>query len=421
MELHPLAKDAAGLGALLLVAWLAWVLVLRVGMRLLAAVVRRSPNSWDDAVLDRGVFHRAAAAFPLLIVHQGLPLLPELPPRLSILLSRLAVAAGFVVAARAFSAALMAANDVYVRQPLAKDRPIKGILQVGILVGYMAAAILALAVLMDRSPALLLSGLGAMSAILLLIFRDSILSFVAGIQITTNNLIRVGDWIEMPQFHADGDVIDIALNTIQVQNWDKTITTIPAHKFLENSFKNWRGMQEWGGRRIKRSIFVDVSTIRFLTAEEVEHFGRFFLLRDYIAQKKAELEDHNRTKVQDPSLVVNVRRLSNLGTLRAYVSNYLRQHPGIHPDMTCLVRQLQPTAEGLPLEIYAFTSDIRWAVYEGVQADIFDHVLSVAQEFGLRVFQNPSGHDFAKAWRGDPVENRAVGIPVGREKEPRAE
>ncbi|HWV38230.1 MAG TPA: mechanosensitive ion channel domain-containing protein [Vulgatibacter sp.] len=404
LRASPGAHAAAGFLVLFSIAWLVWLVTRKAILRAVAAVIRRSPSTWDDAFLERNVFGRLAAALPAVVVHQGLAFMPALPEQASSLAGRLAVAWICVVIAHALSAALMAANDVYTRYPAAKDRPIKGLLQVISVVGWLAAAIFAVAALVDRSPMLLLSGLGALTAIAMLVFRDSLLSFVAGVQITTNNLIRVGDWIEMPQFNADGDVIDIALNSIQVRNWDKTITVIPTHKFLEHSFKNWRGMQESGGRRIKRSIFIDLSTIRFLADEEVDRFGRFFLLQDYIARKKAELEEHNRAVAADPGLVANVRRLTNVGTLRAYVTAYLRQHPGIHQEMTFLVRQLQPTPEGLPLEIYVFTNDVRWAVYEGIQADIFDHILAMAPEFGLRVFQNPSGHDFAEGLRRDPDE-----------------
>src|SRR5690606_7343772 len=298
---------------------------------------------------------------------------------------------------RAFSALLTAVNEIYTRYPRAKDRPIKGYLQVVSIVAHLVAAILIIATLLDRSPVVLFSGLGAMTAILMLVFRDSILSLVAGVQLTANDLVRVGDWIEMPQFGADGDVIDIALNSVSVQNWDKTVTVIPTHKFLEHSFKNWRGMFETGGRRIKRAIHVDMSTIRFLTDEEVEHFGRYALLQDYIAQKKKELEEYNRAQQVGDGVIANARRLPNIGTLRAYIIHYLRQHPHIHQDMTALVRQLAPTPEGLPLEIYVFTNDTRWAVYEGIQADIFDHILAMVPQFGLRVFQKPSGQDIVSA------------------------
>jgi miniconductance mechanosensitive channel len=238
-----------------------------------------------------------------------------------------------------------------------------------------------------------------MTAVLLLVFRDTLLSLVAGIQITTNDLLRPGDWIEMPQFQADGDVIDIALNSVTVQNWDRTLSVIPTHKFLEHSFKNWRGMSESGGRRIKRAFHVDQTTIRFLTDDEVEAFGRWELLGDYIAGKTGELRAHNESRSEargtGGNVVPHQRRLTNIGTLRAYVIAYLRAHPGIHQDMTFLVRQLAPGPHGLPIEVYVFTSDIRWPVYEGIQADIFDHLLATVPEFGLRVFQNPSGADVA--------------------------
>src|SRR5690606_21205203 len=294
-------------------------------------------------------------------------------------------------------------NEIYNSFEMARNRPIKGIIQIINLLLYAMALILIIAIILDRSPWFFLSGLGAMTAILLLVFRDTILSLVAGVQLTTNSLIRIGDWIEMPQFAADGDVVDIALHAVRVQNWDKTITVIPTHKFLEHSFKNWRGMQESGGRRIKRAIHIDINTIRFLTDEEIERFGRFALLREYIARKKQELEEHNRQKVDDPSVAANVRRLTNVGTFRAYVTQYLRQHPGIRQDMTFLVRQLQPTGEGLPIEIYVFTNSTKWAVYEGIQADIFDHILAIVPEFGLRVYQTPSSNDFMRAF--GPHEN----------------
>jgi len=217
--------------------------------------------------------------------------------------------------------------------------------------------------------------------------------------------VRVGDWIEMPQFNADGDVIDIALNSVTVKNWDKTVTVIPTHKFLEHSFKNWRAMFEGGGRRIKRAIHINMSTIRFLTDEEIERFSRFALLRDYMEAKRAELAEFNAQWADDPSIVPNARRLTNVGTLRAYVIAYLRSHPGIHQDMTFLVRQLAPTPEGLPLEIYVFTNDTRWAYYESIQADIFDHILSMVPEFGLRVYQRPAGTDL--------VEGSGEGAPTG--------
>src|SRR5690606_14362439 len=253
------------------------------------------------------------------------------------------------------------------------------------------SGVILIAALIDRDPLLIIGSLGAASAVLLLVFRDTLLSLVAGVQLTGNDLIRVGDWIEMPGFDADGFVIDIALNTVTVQNWDKTFTIIPAHKFLENSFKNWRGMQTSGGRRIKRSIYLDMSTVHFLTPEEIEDLSRFALLRPYFEEKKRDIEtwlEHHHEGRENP---VNSRRLTNVGTFRAYIDLYLRSRPDIATDMTFLVRQLQPTDKGLPIELYVFVNDVRWAIYEGVQGDVFDHLLAILPEFGLRVFQVPSG------------------------------
>jgi len=293
----------------------------------------------------------------------------------------------------ALTATLSAMNWLYEQRPASRERPIQGVVQLAEIVVYLVGGILMIAALIDRSPVILLSGLGAMTAVLLIVFKDTLLSLAASIQLTSQKIIRVGDWLEIPQFGADGDVIDVALYTVTVQNWDKTITTIPTHRLISDSFKNWRGMQESGGRRIKRSINIDMNSIRFLSAEEIERFKRFVLLRDYIAAKEQDLRDYNEAIGADAE--VNLRRLTNIGTLRAYIKNYLKNHPSIHPGMTLIVRQLQPGPQGLPIEIYCFSSDTNWVNYEAIQADIFDHVCAIVPEFGLRLFQNPTGSDFA--------------------------
>ena len=252
------------------------------------------------------------------------------------------------------------------------------------------------AVLIDRSPVILLSGLGAITAVLMVVFKDTLLSLAASIQLTTQELIRVGDWLEVPQFGADGDVIDVALYTITVQNWDKTISTIPTYQLVSGSFKNWRGMSESGGRRIKRSIFIDVNSIHFLSNEEVRRLSRIELLKDYIKSKEEELQTYNASIKTADEPRVNQRHLTNVGTLRAYIRSYLQQHPKIHHDMTLIVRQLQPGPEGLPIEIYCFSNDTNWVNYEAIQADIFDHIFAIIPEFGLRLFQQPAGADFAQ-------------------------
>jgi miniconductance mechanosensitive channel len=343
---------------------------------------------------DDVLFGRLAMFVPSLILYQGVPLLPVISLSIIQMFQKLAVITAIIIGLGVISRLLNAVQETYNRYPIALSRPIKGYLQVASIILYAIGLVLIIATVLDKSPLVFVSGLGAMTAILLLVFRDTILSLVAGIQLTTNDLIRVGDWIEMPQFDADGDVVDIALHVVKVQNWDKTFTVIPTHKFLEHSFKNWRGMSDSGGRRIKRSIFIDVNSIRFLTEDELDRIAHFALLRDYIQSKRNEIQQLNQNISGNDVLVHNSRRLTNIGTFRAYLINYLRQHPKIHQNMTFLVRQLQPTPEGLPMEIYVFSQDTQWAPYESIQSDIFDHTLAIVSEFGLNVFQNPSGKDF---------------------------
>jgi miniconductance mechanosensitive channel len=300
-----------------------------------------------------------------------------------------------VMAANAF---LYAVNDIYTDSyEEAKSRPIKGYLQVVGLILWIAAGVVIVSVLFNRSPVVFLSGLGALTAVLMLVFRDTILSLVASLQIMSNDMIRIGDWVEMPQSLADGDVIDIALHTVKIQNWDKTITTVPTHKFISESFKNWRGMSESGGRRIKRSLVLDMSSIRFLTEEEIERLSRYELLRDYMREKREALARYSEEKAAlGPEVVPVKRRLTNVGTFRTYVLEYLRANPKIHKEMTLLVRQLASTPQGVPMEIYCFTNDTQWANYEAIQGDIFDHLIAILPEFGLEVFQQPAGRDFAR-------------------------
>ena len=273
-------------------------------------------------------------------------------------------------------------------------------------------SIVTLAVLMDKNPTVFLSGVGALTAVLMLVFKDTLLSFVASIQLASNDMLRVGDWLEMPQLGADGDVIDIALHTVKVQNWDKTISTIPTHRLINDSFKNWRGMSESGGRRIKRRINVDMSSIRFLTEDEIDRLEGFALLKDYIAEKKKDIAAYNKEHASGPDVIHKARRLTNIGCFRAYIAAYLREHPKIHREMTFLVRQLQSTPQGLPIEVYVFTNITNWNEYEGIQSDIFDHLLAIAGEFGLQVFQDPSGADFRQALNPS-VSSRNLAFSVG--------
>ena len=393
MEMHPALFQVTAI-AVLLAACYVLNLILRHGViPAIQKLTRRTRTSWDDAMDEAKVFARLAQMPPAFLAYQGIALIPEWSPALSIGVRRAALAWMVLAAALAGGGMLSAVNVIYSRRPEHRDRPIKGYVQVVKIVLYVATGIVILGMLMDRSPWILLSGLGAMTAVLLLVFKDTVLSLVASIQLTGNKMIRVGDWISMPQLGADGDVIDVALHTVKVQNWDKTITTFPTHKLISESFKNWRGMSESGGRRIKRALYIDVNSIRFLTEEEIERFGQFALLKDYIAGKRKELAEHNRQQALDQSISADLRRLTNMGTLRHYIVQYLRTHPKIHQEMTLLVRQRDPTPEGLPLEIYAFTNDTAWAAYEDIQSDIFDHILALVPEFGLRIFQKPSGLD----------------------------
>ncbi len=393
---HPLWATLAIGGALLLAAWLAFSLTRRYLVALLGHWGRRTRFTFDEALHERNFFRRLAWAVPLLVVRTGLPYLPLLPDDVTVAVQRLIAAGMLLVIAGAIGAFVAALGDEYGKRPQAAARPIKGYLQAIVLLVYIVVAIVVTATLIGRDPLLILGGLGAASAVLLLVFRDTLLSLVAGIQLTGNDLIRVGDWIEMPQFNADGDVVDIALNTVKVQNWDNTFTVIPTHRFLEHSFKNWRGMQSSGGRRIKRSVLIDLSSVRFLGAAELDELRRFAALRPYFDAKLREIGAWTAEHPEATEHPVNARRLTNVGTFRAYVTAYLRGRSDIRDDMTFLVRQLDPTPEGLPIEVYVFVADTRWAVYEGIQADVFDHLLAIAPEFGLRVFQKPSGADVAR-------------------------
>ena len=388
---HPELQTLAACAGLLLLAWVANWLVKRILVRGLDSLMK------TGAIDDFGLVRRLSNVVPALIITGGVNAVPGLPQAAITVTQN--VCAGFIIltVALALGAGLNIVNSLYARRPDAHRRPIKGYLQVVKIAIYAIASILVIAALIDRSPLILLSGLGAMAAVLMLIFQDTLLSLVASVQIASNDIIRVGDWVEMPQLNADGAVIDIALHAVKVQNWDKTITTIPTKRFISDSFKNWRGMQESGGRRIKRSLLLDEQSIHFLEPEERQRLRRFNLLQDYLASKQREIDEWNAKLAEAGQEPVNTRRITNIGTFRAYVDRYLRSHPGIHQDMILMVRQLAPTPEGLPLEIYCFTNTIAWVEYEGIQADIFDHLLSILPEFGLRVYQKPGGADL-RAW-----------------------
>ena len=412
---YPWAYTLLMLAALLLVAWLANFITKRIllrGLRNVLARVAALTGYTGESLSRMRVISRLANVVPALVVGAGIGLVPDLPPQLVAFASGLCKVFVIFTVALAFGHALDVANEVYERRPDARNKPIKGYLQVAKIIALVMAALGSVALLAGVDLVHVLTGLGAASAVLMLIFQDTILSFAASLQISGDGRVRIGDWIEMPGQNADGDVIDIALHTVTVQNWDKTITTVPTRKLISDSFKNWRGMTESGGRRIKRSIYLDQHSTRFLEADEVARFRRFRLLDAYLDGKSTELQDWNAKLAERGAEPVNRRRVTNLGTFRAYVEQYLRNHPGVNQDMSLMVRQLQPTDAGLPLEIYCFTSDVRWAVYEGVQADIFDHLLAILPEFGLRVFQAHSDAPVEVRLRDERASPGQVAAPL---------
>ncbi|MGK2286324.1 mechanosensitive ion channel family protein [Pedomonas sp. V897] len=394
---HPILETLIGLAILGLAAWVAYTLTRVILIRLFGHMTQRTSFVMDGLLIEHRVVHRLAYAVPSVIIHAGAAFIPGLPEPVRLLVENVASAFTAITLVLALGAFTNVINDLYNRRPDAANRPIKGYLQLVKIVLYTAGAIVAIAFLIERSPMLLLSSLGALAAVLTLVFKDTLLSLVASVQLTTNDMVRVGDWIEMPQVHADGAVIDIALHTVKVQNWDKTITTIPTYRLISDSFKNWRGMFESGGRRIKRAIPLDLASVRFLTAEERARLRRFTLLRDYLDAKQAELDAWNASHPERASEPVNARRLTNIGCFRAYVQAYLKAHPGIHQEMMMLVRQMPPGPAGVPLEIYCFTNTVVWVEYEAIQSDIFDHLFAILPEFGLKVFQQPSGWDIQQA------------------------
>ncbi len=390
-------------GAILLgVAALTYIAARYAALPVLQRAAARTATRWDDVLRDRKLLNRLSSFAPLVVWRVGLDVVvsdPELAEWLR-LGQRVTDALLVLVGLLAFSALASAIDRIYSTLEVALQRPIKGYLQIAMIILWVVGGIVIVARLADQSIGLFVGGFGALSAVIILVFRDTILSLVASVQLTGNDMLRVGDWIEMPAQNADGDVIEVALHTVKVQNWDKTITTVPTYQLISDSFKNWRGMSESGGRRIKRSLMIDMSTIRFLDDDEVERWARFAPIAEYMQSKRDEISQLNASVADGDDLVGDPRRLTNIGTFRAYVIAYLQGHPRLATDtMTMLARQLQPTPEGLPLEIYVFTATTEWAAYEAIQADIFDHLLAIIGEFGLRVHQAPTGADITSIAR----------------------
>ncbi len=386
----------------------ATVILVTVGLALLAdfvirkiivvsitRIARKSKTHWDDIFVKRKVFHRLAHLAPAAIIYYSLQFIFD-APNLVTFLGNIVQAFMVIMITLVFDSVINALHEIYNTLPVSRGRNIKGYVQVVKIILYFLALILVISIFSGKAPMSLIAGLGAIAAVLLLVFKDTILGFVASVQLAGNKMVSVGDWITMSKYGADGTVIDISLNTVKVQNWDKTISTIPTYAMVSESFSNWKGMEESGGRRIKRSVNIDMKSVAFLTREQIEKFRKYYLLKDYINSKEKEIEEYNASLNLDVTTVTNGRRMTNLGTFRKYLENYLHNHPKVHNDMTFLVRHLQPTETGIPLEIYVFSKEQEWAKYEALQADIFDHILAIMPEFDLRVFQNPTGDDFRK-------------------------
>ncbi len=392
--------------AIIIVAFIANYITKRVIISVLTQIIKKTKTEYDDIFLEKKVFNLLSHIVPAVIIYYAIPLAFNMNPQatspadISLYQSIINHTQSamyvymIIVVLLVFNSFINALHEIYLKQPVSKNLTIKGYLQVIKIIIVGIGIILMLAALLGKKPGALFAGLGALAAVLMLIFKDTILGFVAGIQLSAYNMLKPGDWISMPSRNTDGTVLDISLNTVKVQNWNKTISTIPTYALVSESFSNWRGMSESGGRRIKRAVTLDMQSVGFLTKEMTEKLKKVRLLKDYLEEKEKKIKEHNKKYAPDDSSLINGRHLTNLGTFRKYVEAYLRENPNINMNLTFLVRQLPPSEKGIPIEIYVFSKDQRWTYYEGIQADIFDHLLAIIPEFGLRVFQNPTGNDF---------------------------
>lgn len=349
-----------------------------------------SKMSYLKHLRERRFPHYLSMIIPYSLVRGAIPIVFELYPSLaSIGIKAADIYLVFYVIWLLMSAVKAFGDSLKVKDQL-KDKPIDSYIQVVSIFFYFIAFIILFSILTGQKPMYFITGMGAASAILLLVFKDTIMGFVASIQVSANDMVRIGDWITMPKYDADGDVIQITLTTVKIRNFDKTITTIPPYALVSESFQNWRGMQENGGRRLKRSVFIKQSSIRFIESEELSRFKDIQIIADYINSKTEEINRYNEKVNADKSIAINGRNLTNMGLYRAYIQKYLQDHPGVHNEMTTMVRQLQPVSKGLPLELYFFTSTIKWLEYEGIVSDIFDHITAAAKYFDLDLFEDVS-------------------------------
>ena len=374
-------------GLISLFSLVIYILIRYVVLRLIFHLFEKTSTKLDDILIEQGFLNRISYVFPLLVFYN---LFKHLIGNYEIV-NRLLLCLVAIVLVAAINALLNVLNDIYNKSKYSDSINVKSYVQILKLIVNLFAIIIIIAILTGQSPFYLLSGIGALTAVLMLVFKDTILSFVSSIQINSNNLFKIGDWVEAPQFGADGDVIDIALHSIKIQNWDKTISIIPTHKLVDSSFKNWRGMTDSGGRRIKRSINIDLNSIKFCDDVLIEKLKTITVISEYLNNKLSEINNHNESISKDS--IINGRALTNIGTYRAYVKAYLNNNKYIHENMTFLVRQLSPTENGLPLQIYVFSNNTNWVEYEEIQSDIFDHLLAALEQFDLKIYQQPSGND----------------------------
>ena len=389
---YPWLEMLTSLSILILLAVLANFIAKQVVVGGIRKLVTKMKSANSSIFAQHSVIRRISNIVPAIVIMNGIVTVPHLSDKVVTFVQMGAQAFIFLTLALAISEFLSIFNLIYQRNPKSRNKPIKGYLQLIKLLIFIVCGLMILGTFLKKDVFTLLAGFGAMAAVLMLVFQNTILSLVASVQISSYDMVRIGDWIEMPTLNADGDVIDMSLHTITVQNFDKTLTTIPTNKLVTDTFKNWRGMASAGVRRIKRSIYIDQSSVHFMTDKEQQKLKEFLLLDQYLNTKHSELESFNQQLSNQASY--NQRRLTNLGTFRAYVEFYLNQHPGIAQNQSLIIRQLQPTSEGLPLEIYAFTNTTVWKDYEAIQSDIFDHLIAIIPEFGLKVYQAPSGADF---------------------------
>jgi len=387
---HPLLNSLSILGILAALSLVAFWITEKIIIKLLTKMLQKTSTQMDDILIKHNVFKRLTYVVPALIFYN----FAYAAPQFTTIIQRTSLTLMAIAGLMVINSFLNALNDIYKKTKYHERLDINSYLQITKLIINILGSVVIVGIIINKDTTLLLSGLGAMTAVVMLIFKDTILSLVASVQISSNDLFKVGDWVEAPQFGADGDVVDIGLHTVKIQNWDKTISVIPTHKLIDSTFKNWRGMSESGGRRIKRSLFIDINSISLCSSETLEKYKKFELISEYIDRKQKDVSEHNQANNIDTSELINGRRLTNIGTFRAYIEEYLKNNSLIHKEMTFLVRQLDPTEKGLPMQIYVFSNDIDWVRYEGIQSSIFDHLLAVVPEFGLRIFQNPTGKDF---------------------------